>query len=183
MKTPPWDQRIARVLVKPLVKSPVTPNQMTMFTLAVALAGAGLLATGDAVNADWGAGLFVLARFLDHFDGELARQKDMTSRLGYYLDYALGPWAIVLSAAGAASAVVSMFTNLGIDKQLNLDEDAEHDAVGYPGFAGFELEDGIYLLAPITWAGFLMPFFVAAGIGAGVYCLWTCWTLLRLRRG
>ena len=44
MKTPPWDQRIARVLVKPLVKTPVTPNQMTMFTLAVALAGAGLLA-------------------------------------------------------------------------------------------------------------------------------------------
>ena len=120
MKTPPWDQRIARVLVKPLVKSPVTPNQMTMFTLAVALAGAGLLATGDAVNADWGAGLFVLARFLDHFDGELARQKGMTSRLGYYLDYVsgalsyaalflcmgfgfidspLGPWAIVLGAA------------------------------------------------------------------------------------
>jgi len=157
MKTPPWDQRIARVLVKPLIKSPVTPNQITMFTLAVALAGAGLLATGDAINADWGAGLFVLARFLDHFDGELARQKDMTSRLGYYLDYVsgalsyaalflcmgigfidspLGPWAIVLSAAGAASAVVSMFTNLGIDKQLDLDEDAEHDAVGYPGFAG-----------------------------------------------
>jgi len=207
MKTPPWDQRIARVLVKPLVKSPVTPNQMTMFTLAVALAGAGLLATGDAVNADWGAGLFVLARFLDHFDGELARQKGMTSRLGYYLDYVsgalsyaalflclgigfidspLGLWAIVLGAAGAASAVVSMFTNLGIDKHLDLNDNAGddgHDAIGYPGFAGFELEDGIYLLAPITWAGFLMPFFVAAGIGAGVYCLWTCWTLLRLRRG
>jgi phosphatidylglycerophosphate synthase len=200
MKTPPWDQRIARVLVKPLVKSPVTPNQMTMFTLAVALAGAGLLATGDAVNADWGAGLFVLARFLDHFDGELARQKGMTSRIGYYLDYVsgalsyaalflclgigfidspLGPWAIVLGLAGAASAVVSMFTNLGIDKHIEHDE--EKDAIGYPGFAGFELEDGIYLIAPITWAGFLMPFFVAAGIGAGVYCLWTCWTLFRLR--
>ncbi|NQV84481.1 MAG: CDP-alcohol phosphatidyltransferase family protein [Rhodospirillales bacterium] len=31
--------------------------------------------------AHCGAGLFVLARFLDHFDGELARQKGMTSRL------------------------------------------------------------------------------------------------------
>ena len=185
MKTPPWDQRIARILVKPLVKSPVTPNQMTMFTLAVALAGAGLLATGDAVNADWGAGLFVLARFLDHFDGELARQKGMTSRLGYYLDYVsgalsyaalflcmgigfidspLGSWAIVLGAAGAASAVVSMFTNLGIDKQLDLNEDDGHDAIGYPGFAGFELEDGIYLIAPITWAGFLMPFSSPPGL-------------------
>ena len=79
MKNPPWDQRIARVLVKPLVKSPVTPNQLTVFTLIVALAGAGLLATGDSVQANWGVGLFVLARFLDHFDGELARQKKMTT--------------------------------------------------------------------------------------------------------
>ena len=202
MKNPPWDQRIARVLVRPLVKSPVTPNQLTIFTLLVALTGAGLLATGDAVKANWGAGLFVLARFLDHFDGELARQKKMTSRLGYYLDYIsgaisygalfgclgigfmhteLGNWALVLGLAGTASAVISMFTNLGIDKQLELEE-SDHDAVGYPGFAGFELEDGIYLIAPITWLGWLQPFFVLAGIGAGIYCLWTCWTLLRLRR-
>ena len=203
MKNPPWDQRIARVLVRPLVKTPVTPNQLTIFTLLIALTGAGLLALGRETYANWGVGLFVLARFLDHFDGELARQKGMTSRLGYYLDYIsgalsygalflclgigfygteLGGWAIVLGASGTASAVISMFTNLGLDKQLDLNEENGHDAVGYPGYAGFELEDGIYLIAPITWAGYLMPFFVAAGIGAAIYCLWTIWTLLRLRR-
>ena len=207
MKSPPWDQRIARVLVRPLVKTPVTPNQLTIFTLLIALTGAGLLTMGREAATNWGVGLFVLARFMDHFDGELARQKGMTSRLGYYLDYIsgalsygalflclgigfygspLGGWAIVLGATGTASAVISMFTNLGLDKQLDLNgEDVSkdgHDAVGYPGFAGFELEDGIYLIAPITWAGYLMPFFVAAGIGAAIYCLWTCWTLLRLRR-
>ena len=203
MKSPPWDHRLARVLVKPLVKSPVTPNQLTIFTLMIALGGAGLLATGDAADANWGTGLFVLARFMDHFDGELARQKQMTSRLGYYLDYisgalsygalflclgigfmhsGLGNWALALGLAGTASAVISMFTNLGIDQQLDLENDADHDAVGYPGFAGFELEDGIYLIAPITWFGYLQPFFVLAGIGAAIYCLWTCWTLLRLRR-
>ncbi len=202
MKSPPWDQRIARVLVRPLVKTPVTPNQLTVFTLLIALAGAGLLAVGDGTYANWGVGLFVLARFLDHFDGELARQKGMTSRLGYYLDYIsgalsygalfaclgvgfygteLGGWAIVLGASGTASAVISMFTNLGLDKQLDLKEEDDHDAVGYPGYAGFELEDGIYLIAPITWAGYLLPFFVAAGIGAAIYCLWTCWTLFRVR--
>jgi phosphatidylglycerophosphate synthase len=202
MKNPPWDQRIARVLVRPLVKTPVTPNQLTVFTLLIALTGAGLLAVGRETYANWGAGLFVLARFLDHFDGELARQKGMTSRLGYYLDYIsgalsygalflclgigfygteLGGWAIVLGASGTASAVISMFTNLGLDKHLELENG--HDAVGYPGFAGFELEDGIYLIAPITWAGYLMPFFIAAGIGAAIYCLWTCWTLFRLSRG
>lgn len=202
MQNPPWDQRIARVLVKPLVKSPVTPNQLTIVTLAVALLGAGLLADGSAAYADWGAGVFVLARFMDHFDGELARQKGMTSRLGYYLDYVsgavsygalflgigiglrdsgLGSSAIALGVVGTASAVLSMFLNLGIDKYLKAD--AGKDAVGYPGFAGFELEDGIYLLAPITWLGFLMPFFVLAGIGSAVYCLWTCWRLFRLKRG
>lgn len=198
MKNPPWDQRIARILVRPLVRTPLTPNQLTIFTLIVALSGAGLLATGDPVHANWGAGLFVLARFLDHFDGELARQKNMKSRLGYYLDYVsgaisyaalflcigiglrdseLGDWAIALGAAGAASAIVSMFLNVGIDKAEKL---ADGDAVGYPGFAGFELEDGIYLIAPIAWAGFLIPFFAAAGIGAAVYCLWTLSTLARL---
>jgi phosphatidylglycerophosphate synthase len=203
MKNPPWDQRIASVLVRPLVKTPVTPNQLTIFTLLIALTGAGMLAVGEANYANWGAGLFVLARFLDHFDGELARQKGMTSRLGYYLDYisgalsygalflclgigfygsALGGWAIVLGASGTASAVISMFTNLGLDRQLDLNEENGHDAVGYPGYAGFELEDGIYLIAPITWAGYLMPFFVAAGIGAAIYCLWTVWTLFRVRR-
>ncbi|MGH6660328.1 MAG: CDP-alcohol phosphatidyltransferase family protein [Rhodospirillales bacterium] len=202
MVNPPWDQRIARVLVKPLVKSPVTPNQITIVSLVVALVGAGLLAEGSAAYANWGAGVFVLARFMDHFDGELARQKGMTSRLGYYLDYlsgalsygalficigiglresALGPWAITLGLVGAASAILSMVVNLDIDKYLKAD--AGKDAVGYPGFAGFELEDGIYLLALITWLGFLIPFFVLAGIGSAVYCLWTCWSLFRLKRG
>lgn len=202
MQNPPWDQRIARVLVKPLVKSPVTPNQLTIVTLVVALVGAGLLAEGSAAYANWGAGVFVLARFMDHFDGELARQKGMASRLGYYLDYVsgavsygalfacmgiglrdsgLGNWAMVLGFVGTGAAGLAMFLNLGIDKHLK--PDAGKDAVGYPGFAGFELEDGIYLLAPITWLGLLMPFFVLAAIGSAVYCLWTCWSLFRLKRG
>lgn len=204
MEGPPWDQRIARVLVRPLVGTPVTPNQLTAVTLVVALAGAGLLAAGQPRLADWGAGLFVAARFMDHLDGELARQKGMSSRLGYYLDYVagaisygalflcigiglgggpLGGWAMVLGLAGTASAVLSMFLNLGIDSKREEGGAEPGDAVGYPGFAGFELEDGIYLLAPITWLGYLTPFFVAAGVGATVYCLWTLWRLVRLRAG
>ena len=200
MKSLPWDQRIARVAVKPLVRTAVTPNHVTLVTLFLALAGAGLLAVGEPTLANWGAGIFVLARFLDHFDGELARQKGMVSRFGYYFDYvagalsygalflcigiglrhgALGGWALALGLAGTVSAVVSMFVNLQIDKHQGGDGDAR----GYPAFAGFELEDGIYLLAPITWLGFLTPFFAAAGVGAAVYCLWTLWTLIGLRRG
>lgn len=200
MKNPPWDQRLARVLVRPLVSTPVTPNQITIATILLALAGAGLLATGNHVAANYGAGLFVLARFLDHFDGELARQKNMQSRLGYYLDYmsgalsyaalylgtgiglrhtGLGDWSIVLGGLGASAAIIAMFLNLGIDRAAKL-QDGE--ATGYPGLAGFELEDGIYMIAPVTWLGWLTQFFVVSGVGAGIYALWTLSSLLRLRR-
>ncbi len=199
MKKIPYDQRLARVLVRPLARTPLSPNHITAATLVLALAAAGLFARGDPAAADWGAGLFVVARFLDHFDGELARLTGKTSRFGYYFDnvsggvsYAalfagmgiglaagpLGGWALLLGAAGAIAALAALFLNLGIDKRMEL---AEGDAIGYPGFAGFELEDGIYLIAPVTWLGWLTPFFVAAGIGATIYCLWTAWSLLRLR--
>ena len=63
----------------------------------------------------------------------------------------------------------------------HLDDDRGGHAVGYPYYAGFELEDGIYLIAPVTWLGLLTPFFLAAGVAAAIYFLWTLATLSRLR--
>ncbi len=201
MDKPPYDQRLAALMVRPLARTPITPNQITAVTLLIAIGAAGLFAQGDARAANWGAGLFVVARFLDHFDGELARLTGKKSRLGYYFDYiagalsytalfvgiaiglAVGPlggWALGLGAAGAGSAIISLFINLDIDKRMELTDGA---AAGYPGFAGFELEDGIYLIAPITWLGWLSPFFVLCGIGAATYCLWSAWSLIKLRMG
>lgn len=200
MKRPPWDQLIARKLIHYFDKISITPNQLTFFTLVLALFGAAMLLVDNKSYANWGVSLFVLSRFLDHFDGELARFKDMTSRLGYYLDYTsgaisyfalficlgirfyqteLGIWSIILGTFGAASAIISMFTNLSLDKYLQ--PNSGQDAVGYPGYGGFELEDGIYLIAPITWFGYLMPFFIAAGIGATIYCIWTVIRLIIIR--
>ena len=196
-QVPPWDQRLARIMVRPLARTPITPNQVTIFTLVLALAATALFAVGDKTAANWAAGLFILARFMDHFDGELARMTGKASRLGYYLDYVagglsygglflgigigvresfLGEWAIILGLAAAGSAVISMFLNLHIDKQNQL---KEGKTVGYPRFAGFELEDGIYLIGPITWAGFLTPFFALSVAGAVIYTLWTLATVLR----
>ncbi len=200
MKRLPWDQLIARKLIQYFDPIPITPNQITFFTLVLALFGSAMLTLDNRYYTNWGVGLFVFSRFLDHFDGELARIKDMTSRLGYYLDYTsgtisycalficlgirfyqteLGVWSIVLGTAGAASAIISMFTNLSLDKYLQ--PNSGQDAVGYPGYGGFELEDGIYLIAPITWFGYLMPFFIAAGVGAAIYCIWTVIRLIIIR--
>jgi phosphatidylglycerophosphate synthase len=196
----PYDQRIARVMVRPLAKAGITPNQVTALTLVMALAAAWLFSRGDAVSANWAGGLFVLARFLDHFDGELARLTGKTSRFGYYFDYVtggisyaalflgmgaglangpLGFWAIGLGAAGALAALLSLGLNLGLDHSL---EYTDGTTIGYPGLGGFELEDGVYLIAPVAWLGWLTPFLVAAGIGASIYCLWTLSRLVRLRR-
>jgi archaetidylinositol phosphate synthase len=200
METLPYDQALARRLVRPLARTGITPNQLTFTTLALGLVAGGLFATGDGVYGHWAAGIFVLARFLDHFDGELARLTGKSSRLGYYLDYVaggisytalfggiaigqsggpLGAWALLLGAGGVVAAIGSLFLNLKLDQQAGHDDGS---AVGYPGLAGFELEDGIYLIAPITWLGWLQPFFVAAGIGALCYLAWTGWRVLRGRR-
>lgn len=200
MDKPPFDQRLARVLVRPLIPTGLTPNQMTTITVVFAFAGAALIAIGRAPHIHWGAGLFALARFLDHFDGELARQTGRTSRFGYYYDYVagassyaalfiglgiafrdgwLGGWSVVLGAVGAVSAFGSMVMSLDIDRR------AGQGTANYPGFAGFELEDGIYLIAPIVWLGWAEPFFVGAGIGAGLYGLWTLvnFAMVRHRAG
>ncbi len=133
MNKPPYDQRIARVLVRPLARLGVTPNQVTAVSLLLALGAGALFALGGAPAIHWAAGLFVLARFLDHFDGELARLTGKTSRFGYYFDYItgglshaalfagmgwglaggpLGGWALALGGAGCASALLAMGLNL-----------------------------------------------------------------------
>ncbi len=92
----------------------------------------------------------------------------------------LGHWALVLGGLGATAAVIAMLLNLDLDRRQNL---SEGESVGYPFLTGFELEDGIYLLVPITWLGLLEPFLVAAALGATAYCLWTLFTLMRLPIG
>jgi len=184
----PWDQRLARVLVRSLAGSPVRPNHITTLSLALALGAGALYARGEAVAANWAAVLFVLARFLDHADGELARLTGKTSRFGHYYDFAvgalssaalfigigfglgrsvLGAWSSVAGIVAGSCAFVAMALGLGVE--------ARQGSSGggyYPAFGGFELEDGIYLVAPLTWLGALLPFFVLAATGQVVFCLW-----------
>lgn len=196
MKTPLWDQRIAGYLVRPLVNTPVTPNQVTTVSLLLSLAGAALLATANPSAENWGAGLFMLGRFLDHFDGELARQSGKTSRFGYVYDYVagclsysalflalgiglrdglIGPWSIGL---GIFSAPIILATTL---LALKLSDDAGGDGDDYPIFAGFELEDGIYLIGPIVWLGWIEPFFLFGSAGVLLFGMWTGFRCLRGR--
>lgn len=198
MKIPLWDQLLAAFLVRPLVGTRVTPNHVTTMSLALSLIGAGLFATGNPVAANWGAGLFMVGRFLDHFDGELARQSGQTSRFGYVYDYvagclsysalflalgiglrdgSIGGWSVWL---GIVAAPVILTTTLLALRLADGGDDED-----YPVYAGFELEDGIYLIGPIIWLGWIEPFFLAGAAGVLLFGVWTVLRALRpgARRG
>ena len=49
----PFDQRLARVLVRPFRRTPITPNQLTTLSLAAGLVSAALFAAGEPSLAHW----------------------------------------------------------------------------------------------------------------------------------
>jgi len=180
----PWDQRLARWLVRPLARTPLRPNHITTLSLALGVAAGGLFACGEARAAGWGAALFMLARFVDHADGELARLTGRTSRIGYCYDYVagalssvalfagigvgyaggpLGVWALALGLTASVAALAGLGFGLAADARRGSDDGP------YPQWGPVELEDGIYLIGPITWLGGLAGFFVLGALGQIVF--------------
>jgi archaetidylinositol phosphate synthase len=183
--SPPWDQRLAQVAIQPLAPTRVSPNQITTLSLAVGWFAAWLYALGGAA-IHVGAFCFVLSFWLDHADGELARMTGRTSSLGHYYDLAaggavlvalfvgigigarhgaLGPWSIRLGVSAALASAVIFVVRMEVERR------AGKAAVRQRNLLGFEMEDVMYLVGPITWLGLLQPFLVLAGIGTPLFAL------------
>jgi phosphatidylglycerophosphate synthase len=87
-----WNRLVARplaaVLVVPLARTGITPNQVTFLTLPVFLAGAAVLALLPSWGAlIAGAAIIELSYVLDCADGQLARLKGTSSPVGAHLDF------------------------------------------------------------------------------------------------
>lgn len=188
----PFDQRLAGLLVRPLARSFIRPNHVTLAGLLLGALSGLLLATQ---HFGWGAVLFMAAVFLDHADGELARLTGRSSRAGHLFDYVagaanyfmmflgagiglshgpLGHWALALGVVAAASNPLVMFVRLLIERRHGA------AAVAHPYFLGFEIEDFIYLIGPFAWLGRFDVFFIAYGLGAVGYLFWQI-TVLTVR--
>ncbi|MEQ9327385.1 MAG: CDP-alcohol phosphatidyltransferase family protein, partial [Rhodospirillales bacterium] len=63
--------RAVRVLVRPLARTPVTPNQITTLRLAGGIGACALFASGPDQHLMAGAWLFLFSMVLDRADGEL----------------------------------------------------------------------------------------------------------------
>ena len=191
-----WDTRLAQLLVKPLARTPVHPNHMTALSFLFGLSAAILFAIGGSPQIHFAAGLYMIAVFLDHTDGELARLTNKTSDFGARFDSVvnasnytmlfvslgigfssgpLGGWALALGiAAGLCNPVIFCL-------RMNTESRHGSKAVAHPRYAGVEIEDIIYLIGPITWLGGLEYFFIAYGLGTFGYTAWTLWENLRKR--
>lgn len=86
---------IARRLVRLLVKTPVTPNQITLSQPFIAMVAAYLISHNDWRYLVAGAAVFEFRSMLDCVDGTLARAKKMSSPNGHALD-AICDWFSVI---------------------------------------------------------------------------------------
>lgn len=177
----PWDARLAYRLVFVLKDKDISPNVLTTVRLAVGLLSAWCFAFTPWMNA--AALLFALSHFLDHTDGELARLTGKTSRAGHFYDLAsdaaviillfvsvafglartgFGWWSLPLGAiAGCSVATIFHYRNV-------MENALGKTATRQASFAGFEVEDVLYLLPLVTLLDGLAPFLIASAVGAPI---------------
>ena len=76
----------ARPLVYAFMQTPVTPNQITVLSVLLAIWAAYLFSLGEARALIQGGIIFEISLILDSVDGELARAKNMASEWGRIVD-------------------------------------------------------------------------------------------------
>lgn len=197
MSGKPWDARLAAALVRPFIHSTlVHPNHFTALRLVVGSAGALCFAGG--AHANLAALLVVVSNFLDHTDGELARESGKTSRFGHYFDLfsdalvTVGLFAGIgvglaqgpLGPSATLMGTLAGFAVAGIFYLRNVIEN-EHgkQATRQPRIGGIEAEDILYLLPLVTVSDSLTGFLRAAAIGAPLAFLLVFAQYLRVMRG
>lgn len=181
-----WLHEAANVIAKPLVNTPVTPNQITTVRLAVGIGAAAVMAMGTQYWMNVAGGLFVLSMILDRADGVLARLSGKTSPLGHLYDLwadaisnalifvglgiglrtgSYGMNAIIYGViAGASIAIVLMLV-------LKLEELDGERAGEISSFFGFDPDDAMLLVPVAIWLGWTEQVLVAASIGAPFFAM------------
>jgi archaetidylinositol phosphate synthase len=186
----PWDARLARRLVAPLIDSWVRPNHLTTLRLGVGLAAAAAFMPGSYGWSNLAALLLVLSNFLDHTDGELARMSGKTSRVGHLYDLASDALVTILlfvaigvgvaakpgidlgfppaALGGVAGTAIALIFFL----RMRIEELHGKTATRQASLGGFETEDVLYLFPLATLSNSLTPMLLAASICAPLYAAW-----------
>jgi phosphatidylglycerophosphate synthase len=127
-----WVHRpLQLLLARPLVRTPITPNQITFLSLCAGLASAACIVAGFREARIAGALLLFTSAILDGVDGMIARLKKSSSETGHAID-------------GAADYAVNVATTIAAAYHLG-------QTSGKPLLAA-----GLALGAHVAWAHHLM---------------------------
>ena len=192
-----WIHRGVRVLIEPLARTPITPNQLTAARLVSGIAAAAAFAVGDPAWADIGGIIFILSFVLDRADGELARTTSRMSVAGHRFDLisdaicnmlilvgvgiglrhgALGGWAILMGVVAGISVVLILWLVVRVESL----EGAR--AAELPSAGGFDVDDSVLLIPVAMWAGFETPLLIAATVVSPLVAVFFVWRYRRAGR-
>jgi len=195
-----FERRISLAITRRLASTRVTPDMMTLTSLAIGLSGAPFFLSSAPALQLTGALLFLIHSILDGCDGELARLKFQMSRRGAILDFwgdnavhvavfvciAIGwtlgsgtAWPLLLGAAAAAATLGSaalMFERTAEDRPEGADSPVMARVT-----AALASRDFIYLLILCAAFGKAAWFLAATAVGTPAYLLLVLWN--ERRRG
>lgn len=184
------ERKISLSVTRILVNTSVTPNQMTLFSVALGLVGALYFLPEGRVYHTAGALLFWLHSVLDGCDGEIARLKFQESRFGGLLDFlgdnvvhsavfaciayrSAAPVLGALAVLGTLAAALWVYwTTMRPKKETGplFTSVAEDSATGR--FLDFlARRDFIYLVLILAIFGKIHWFLVLGAVGAPIYFL------------
>jgi phosphatidylglycerophosphate synthase len=153
------------------------------------LAAAAAFLPGTYGWSNLAALLLIVSNFLDHTDGELARISGKSSRLGHLYDLASDAMVTVLLFVAMGAGLAGRGLLLGLPPvvlgtaagvaialifwlRMQIEALAGKAASRQASMGGFETEDVLYLLPLVTLCNGVVPFLVAASMGAPLFALW-----------
>ena len=187
-----WTHKLARLAVRPLVDTAVTPNHLTTARFVTGLFACAAFAWGPSAGF-WAGFWWLVSAFLDRADGELARLSGKTSPGGHLYDYVtdviINSLAFISIGVGLSHATHGIWpTLLGVVAGTtiagaailseNIERSGKIEGKAYEGAGGFDFDDILYVLTPIAWLGWTLPLLIGAALGGPVFLVLT-WRQLR----
>ncbi len=190
-----WTHRAARPLIRPMIGTAIRPNHLTTLRLLSGAAACVLFALGTPAGTLWGGVAWLVSAFLDRMDGELARLGDMMSPGGHLYDFYVDQGVNVAFFAaigvgtrhgwlGAAGVVLGLIAAVSLLLcnwwSERLERLSPPHTRAYAGFAGFDPDDALYLMAPAGWLGLFPYILIGAAVCTPIVGAITLWRWRRL---
>ena len=180
-------RRCSRWISRLLVRTPVTPNHVSLSSLAIGLVAIWCFWHATVASAWLGVLLYAVASIVDHADGEIARLTFQESRLGANLDWTIDTiihagivLAIGVSSGGWPTSLVGLAGAIGVTLSAVFARYLPREIEVGPTVGGLLTHianrDLFYLVllyfATLRWLAPSLVFLVAALVAVGSQVYW-----------